>query len=271
MKSAKVKPYAPECLFAYLSNVAASHSIRAIARSRNVHASTILRQVRRVEDLRENPEWDAILGAMETEFKGAAKPAIALLNPGAFALAALGVKLCDYVSGLAAIRRYSARPGATLVFSESQAAIVWGLEVVHRVDRNVALVVLAHGLFPVQKYTGPKVRQYAELKKQPAEDAILRLNKRHPDLMTAARAAHADKMAKLFSLEGPALDHVRDELPEPLFSLLEMVIRDLKGLEETERALAIPARSGKLALCIALDFADLASQKRETNQPNPKG
>jgi len=155
---ATMRPHgiAPEWLFAYLSNVAGGKSIRAVARARGVHASTILRQVRRVEDMRETPEWDSILDAMSVEFERSTNPLSVLSDPCGFALVSLGVKLCEYVSALAAIRKYTRRPGATLVVSEERAAVVWGLEVVHRVDRNVALAVLAHGLSPPKNTTAQR-------------------------------------------------------------------------------------------------------------------
>lgn len=48
----------------YLSHVESGQSIRALARRAGVHASTILRQVRRMENRREDPLVDAAIAAL---------------------------------------------------------------------------------------------------------------------------------------------------------------------------------------------------------------
>ena len=54
----------PEAVKMYLAHVADGTSIRAIARERGVHASTILRTVRRIESRRDDPLVDEALGAL---------------------------------------------------------------------------------------------------------------------------------------------------------------------------------------------------------------
>lgn len=51
----------PDAAVAYLAHTAAGHPIRAVARARGCHASTVLRQVRRVEAWRDDPLVDEAL------------------------------------------------------------------------------------------------------------------------------------------------------------------------------------------------------------------
>lgn len=59
----------PRSVRAYLAHTAGSVSLRALARARGVHPSTILRQVRHVEALRDDPLADAALTRLETQWK----------------------------------------------------------------------------------------------------------------------------------------------------------------------------------------------------------
>jgi hypothetical protein len=56
--------WVPEAARNYLSHVESGRSIRALARQAGVHASTILRQVRRIETRREDPLVDAAISAL---------------------------------------------------------------------------------------------------------------------------------------------------------------------------------------------------------------
>lgn len=58
-----------EDLTVYLSNVGAGLPMRAIARARNRPASTVLRAVRRVESLRDDPLLDRVLTRIETDLQ----------------------------------------------------------------------------------------------------------------------------------------------------------------------------------------------------------
>lgn len=56
------------CLGNYLDHIAGKKAIRAIAREEGVHASTILRRIRKVEDMREDPLMDKTLTKMEENY-----------------------------------------------------------------------------------------------------------------------------------------------------------------------------------------------------------
>ncbi len=55
----------PNILAAYFLNILDGKSMREIGRLQNCQASTVLRRIRKCEDLREHPEWDALLSALE--------------------------------------------------------------------------------------------------------------------------------------------------------------------------------------------------------------
>jgi hypothetical protein len=56
--------WVPDAARHYLSHTESGHSIRALARARGVHASTILRQVRKIEMRRDDPLVDAAIQAL---------------------------------------------------------------------------------------------------------------------------------------------------------------------------------------------------------------
>lgn len=64
----------PDAVRLYLAHVADGTSIRAIARARGVHASTVLRSVRRTEARRDDPLVDEALGALAAASAEAGAP-----------------------------------------------------------------------------------------------------------------------------------------------------------------------------------------------------
>ena len=60
--------WVPEIAVTYLSHTALGVSLRQIARERGVHASTVLRQVRKCEERREDPLVDQALDAVARDF-----------------------------------------------------------------------------------------------------------------------------------------------------------------------------------------------------------
>jgi hypothetical protein len=72
----------PEVAVTYLAHTAAGHPIRAIARARGCHASTVLRQVRRVEAWRDDPLVDeALEGIASSHAAELAETALLKENP----------------------------------------------------------------------------------------------------------------------------------------------------------------------------------------------
>ena len=67
-------PWLPEAVQHYLDHTAEGTSLRELARRRGVHASTVLRQVRRYESRRDDPLVDAALEALKEGQGGASGP-----------------------------------------------------------------------------------------------------------------------------------------------------------------------------------------------------
>lgn len=65
----------PLWIAVYLEHTIEGRSMRAIARRHNTWPSTVCRQIRLVEDLREDAAFDAQLMALETKLKGTANAA----------------------------------------------------------------------------------------------------------------------------------------------------------------------------------------------------
>lgn len=63
--------WVPASVKTYLAHLEGGDSLRHIARTRGVHASTILRQVRRTEELRDDPLADAALSTLEKRLRRA--------------------------------------------------------------------------------------------------------------------------------------------------------------------------------------------------------
>jgi len=64
--AAGMPDWVPNCAQRYLAHTEAGYSIRNLAREAGVHASTVLRQVRRIESRRDDPLVDAALTALAT-------------------------------------------------------------------------------------------------------------------------------------------------------------------------------------------------------------
>ncbi len=72
--TSRLPQWVPSGVRLYLSHVAAGQSLRAIARAEGCHASTILRQVRRFENLRDDPLVDNALRKLDQSMRYGAKP-----------------------------------------------------------------------------------------------------------------------------------------------------------------------------------------------------
>ncbi|TVP73803.1 MAG: helix-turn-helix domain containing protein [Rhodobacteraceae bacterium] len=70
----RLPDWVPEGARLYLSHVAAGKSLRAVARDYGCHASTVMRQVRRFENLRDDPLVDNALRKLDQALRAPPKP-----------------------------------------------------------------------------------------------------------------------------------------------------------------------------------------------------
>ncbi len=73
----RLPDWVPEGARLYLSHVAAGKSLRAVARDYGCHASTVMRQVRRFENLRDDPLVDNALRKLDMALRAPPKPSSA--------------------------------------------------------------------------------------------------------------------------------------------------------------------------------------------------
>ncbi|MEC7760540.1 MAG: DUF6456 domain-containing protein [Pseudomonadota bacterium] len=69
----RLPEWVPDTVRTYLAHVEDGTSLRNIARATGVHASTVMRQVRRTEGLRDDPLADAALRSLETLWHGSGR------------------------------------------------------------------------------------------------------------------------------------------------------------------------------------------------------
>lgn len=94
-------------------------------------------------------------------------------------------------------------------------------------------------------------------------DLVERLHRRNPDLITARHVALA---AGLRAAPRPEAQGDVPPLGPRLAAVLDLAVRQDRGIEEIEDRCRLPARSGRLALAFALDLFD----KHRAAAPRPE-
>jgi hypothetical protein len=276
---------APEALAAYLQNVVDGRPMRDIARAAGCNASTILRRIRRCEELREHPEWDAVLSALESARQRSTDPARTPVTR-AGVLAALGLSAAQVASDFAGRMHILSRPDAALLAGDlPQVAIVAGGETRATMRRDVTLAALAFGwIKPAGPGTG-RVRRFIatddaiesvrhDLAPDPEPDSrsgpqrrLMRYS-RQPSPLEAMlgrkqNTINADhlRIAQEFQAIYCARETVAADawcavvaaMAPRLLTALEDVCGEGTGLEALEQKLRIPQRSGKAVVALALE------------------
>ncbi|MGY6705083.1 DUF6456 domain-containing protein [Roseinatronobacter sp.] len=143
--------WVPEGARVYLSHIAGGMSLRALARRRGCHASTIMRQVRRFENRRDDPLVDEALSRLDAVMRrqipsiyrrdSAMKSAQPRLN-------SVPVSDCGDTSEAIAVLRHLKTPGAVLVVAPDMPKAVVMLETagvgtnrIAVLDRDVAEIM----------------------------------------------------------------------------------------------------------------------------------
>lgn len=117
----------------YLQHTEAGRPIRQLARKAGCHPSTILRQVRRVETLRDDPLIDEVLNYLAGRFQAAAKPGAAADRPAPRGLTA------GFEREAASVLTLLSRGGAVLAAAEGMEMAVVVREGEHSDGQKVAV------------------------------------------------------------------------------------------------------------------------------------
>lgn len=274
----------PNILAAYFLNILDGKSMREIGRLQDCQASTVLRRIRKCEDLREHPEWDALFTALE-DHQEDTRQSLSAHQSRETILAALKLNADHLAKEFAPqLQLLQQADSLLLVGDMPSAAVTVSGAVQGKMRRSVALAGLAFGwLVPVGAITG-KVRQFkptpgaiectgrdftatsSPRSKRSSSAQAWRssslevLHRQNPGLITADHMRIArhfqmfylgrqDVMADVYSL-------VRQRLEPRLLTALEEVCGKSTGLEALETMLKLPARSGKAVVALALETLD---------------
>ncbi len=274
----------PNILAAYFLNILDGKSMREIGRLQDCQASTVLRRIRKCEDLREHPEWDALFTALEDHQEDTGQSLSAHLTRETI-LAALKLNAADIAKEFPPqLQLLQQADSLLLVGDMPSAAVTISGAVQGKMRRTVALAGLAFGwLAPVGAITG-KVRQFkptpsaiectgrdfvstsSQRSKRSSSAQAWRsstldiLHRQNPGLITVEhmRIAREFQMNYLGRQDVTAdvYSVVRQRLAPRLLSALEEVCGKSTGLEALETMLKIPAKSGKAVVALALETLD---------------
>lgn len=274
----------PNVLAAYFLNILDGKSMREIGKLQDCQASTVLRRIRKCEDLREHQEWDALFTALEDHQENTRQSVSAQLSRETV-LAALKLDAANLAKEFAPqILLLQQADSLLLVGEMPSAAVMVAGEVRGKMRRSVALAGLAFGwLVPVGAISG-KVRQF-----KPTPSAIectgrdfVSTSPRRSKRSSSAQAWRSSPLEMLHRLNHGLItaDHlriardfqmiylgrqdvtadvysvVRQSLAPRLLNALEEVCGKSTGFEAMEEALKIPARSGKAVVALALETLD---------------
>lgn len=144
----------PQALEAHILHTVDSVPMLEIARRQDVEPSTILRQIRRVEDLRDNPEWGIILTKL-TERWNRKEPIDRSVT-----YEALGVSTFDVTKEMQKAMLLLIQDDALVGITDGcMAGIFVDHEVMRRTDRMIALAWIASGWL-ILLQNSPRVRRY---------------------------------------------------------------------------------------------------------------
>lgn len=271
----------PLTLSAYLQNVVCGRSMREIAASLDCEPSTVLRRIRRCEELRDHPEWETVLEALEGYRENWPEK---FLIGRKHILAALGLTAGEVSAAFAPHLPLLHMPGTTILVGDfPTAAIMHRDEVKAKVDRNLSLAALAFGwiavkdtgtgkvrkfeptpgvrdiLTPEIDHPGPEPKPGGRRKRYCPEDSpiVTLMRRKDQQLVTADHLRAAQAFEAIYNtrtgFNAETYKAICKALPPRLVTVLDEVCGKHTGLETLESHMKLPARSGKAVLAMALD------------------
>lgn len=277
------------CIDAYLGHVIEGQSLGFLAAKDGNHRSTQLRRVRRIEDLRDNPEWDSIVTQLVTYRRNRSVPSTDPVTRDTIC-AAFGVTLTELHAAFSATAQNLVCRGYFLAIgSLPKAAVIKDEVVILTVNRELALAALAVGwIMPDGK--GGKVRKYTATKAISECFSVPSFTRDEPRSPVGdvhrQTAFHLRRLTPLEFLltrtsQGPITsDHIRlsqefhqiylmrdtamavafseikQALPPRTLKILVEVCGKNTGFVAVEKEMELPARSAKAIIAFALDAYD---------------
>lgn len=273
----------PLALAAYLQNVVDGRPMREIARDFACEPSTILRRIRKCEELRDHPEWESILSALEEHRAEADAPPRGLPERRTV-LAALGLTAGQARGSFAKELHILRHPSALVLVGEApRAAITESGEVKGNMPRAVVLAALAFGWLAPHGGSAGRVRKFriteaaieaiyepqmlppaegeekprGAAKYGPMPNPIEALLRRNQDLITVDHLRTAQRFQLVYlhreSTTADTYAEIARALPPRLLMALDEVCGKGTGFEALEGKMKLPARSAKAIVALALE------------------
>ena len=283
----------PDHAVAYLQHTIDRVSIRAIALPFDVTPSTIMRRIRRIENLQDCPVWSQVWGQMSRAYSASETVLMGSADWAAL-LGYIGTDLGEVAAALAlADRGPIDRVSILLGEYVAQAPIMRGTTRVSTMPRAAALGLVLIGAarpapggspkvarLTLTNFRDPALYKPAAAPQPPPPPTPARAVKRKkvPPYNSRPGAMLIDQMERgrgacaCFTAQHVAIAHgmITAAQADParfietlgdlglgphLTAVLECLIVDGLGFEATEKRLEWPARACKLVFLIALDFA----------------
>lgn len=281
------------CIDAYLAHVIQGVSLGELARKHGGHRSTYLRRVRRVEELRDHPDWDAVIASLATHCGARGGAGVAVTRDTVCAA---------FFMTLTELHR-AFEPAAALltrldhyciIGAMPKAAIVGPDGPVRSIAREVALAALAMGWIMPRGTPRGKARQFdataaivecfgspSSTQDEPRGLPPIRRNPTHyssrrgpvealmarkdQGSLTSDHLALAQEFHEIYMMRETAMamafDQISHALPPRTMEILTKVCGRHIGLEQVEREMGLPSRSAKAVISFALDAYGYARGK----------
>lgn len=288
MKHFFVSPFA---LQAYFENVLFGKSMRDIGKLQGRNASTVLKRIRLVENARDIPEFDDLIGRIEAFIMGQSIPPrhpvsreflLEVLGLDARALSVVMAKAIPALSRSDAVVLSGDAPRAAIYANGSSgeslsrkdflAAVAFGwLEITGPTDRRVRRFKLTmraeEATISLDSVKGilsgevlkekPAARQMRWAQFCPLASCMQRSKQ---TLITDKHLKIKERFQSIYMIRNAvdpgAYEAIRAALPPRLMIILEEVCGKGTGFEEVEKGMEIPARSAKVLVAAALESLD---------------
>ncbi|MQQ09089.1 hypothetical protein GFB49_11540 [Epibacterium sp. SM1979] len=241
--------------------------MRQIAAQDGCQPSTVLRRIRRVEDLRDIPEWDHILSAVEDHLGTEQSPDFSKIDRQTV-LTALNLTARRVEREFKGAFEALADLDCFLLCGDfPKAAVIHGEKTVGSMPRVVLLAALAFGWLTLLAGSTDKMRCYKPttaapgctqmLAQIPQFSALEVLHKRNPELVTIEHLSTGKSFQVAYLMRGATTGETYRKttahIPPRLLCILEEVCGKGAGFEAVERKMNLPARSAKVLAVAALE------------------